>query len=103
MLRATINAIAIAAFTLILARAAVADEVQCDGAIVAIDGDTVTVKDVTKEHQMKVEPATKITSAGKPVMVSDLKVGQKVKCVCDKKEKDKMMICTSMEIMRDTP
>ena len=30
-----------------------------------------------------------------------LKVGQKVKCVCDKK--DNAMICTSMEIMRDTP
>ena len=76
MLRATITAIAIAAFAFILARSAFADEVKCEGAIVAIDGDTVTVKDMTKEHQMKIEPATKITSAGKPVMVSDLKVGQ---------------------------
>ena len=101
MLRATITAIAIAAFALILARSAFAEEVKCEGAIVAIDGDTVTVKDMTKEHQMKIEPATKITSAGKPVMVSDLKVGQKVKCVCD--NKDNAMICTSMEIMRDTP
>jgi endonuclease YncB( thermonuclease family) len=101
MLRATITSIAIAAFTLILARATIADEVKCDGAIIAIDGDTVTVKDMTKEHQMKIEPATKITSAGKPVMVSDLKVGHKVKCVCERK--DNMMICTSMEIMRDTP
>ena len=101
MLRATITAIAIAAFALILARSAFADEVKCEGAIVQIDGDTVTVKDMTKEHQMKIEPATKITSAGKPVMVSDLKVGQKVKCICDKK--DGAMICTSMEIMRDTP
>ncbi len=101
MLRATIISIAIAAGALILARAAVADEVKCEGAIIAIDGDTVTVKDMTKEHHMKIEPATKITSAGKPVMVSDLKVGQKVKCVCDKK--DGTMICTSMEIMRDTP
>jgi len=103
MLRATITSIAMAAFALILARAAVAEEVKCDGAIIAIDGDTVTVKDMTKQHQMKVEPATKITSAGKPVMVGDLKVGQKVKCFCDKKNKDSMMICTSMEIMRDTP
>ena len=103
MLRATITSIAIAAFTLILSRAAVAEEVKCEGAIVAIDGDTVTIKDMTKQHQMRIEPATKITSADKPVMVSDLKIGQKVKCVCEKKEKDGMMICTSMEIMRDTP
>src|SRR5262245_21329730 len=103
MLRATITSFTIAALALILARAAVADEVKCEGAIVAIDGDTVTIKDMTKLHQMKIEPATRITSAGKPVMVSDLKVGQKVKSVCDKKDKDSMMICTSMEIMRDTP
>ncbi len=101
MFRATIATIAIAAFALIISRAAIADEVKCEGAIVQIDGDTVTVKDMSKEHRMKIEPATKITSAGKPVMVSDLKVGQKVKCVCDKK--DGGMICTSMEIMRDTP
>jgi hypothetical protein len=101
MFRATIASIAIAAFALIISRAAIADEVKCEGAIVQIDGDTVTVKDMSKEHRMKIEPATKITSAGKPVMVSDLKVGQKVKCVCDKK--DGGMICTSMEIMRDTP
>ena len=101
MFRATIRTIAITAFITVLARAGVADEMKCEGAIVQIDGDTVTVKDMTKEHQMKIEPATKITSAGKPVMVSDLKVGQKVKCICDKK--DGAMICTSMEIMRDTP
>ena len=101
MLRATITTIAIAVFVAVLARAAIADEVKCEGAIIQIDGDTVTVKDMTKEHRMKIEPATKITSAGKPVMVSDLKVGQKVKCVCERK--DNAMICTSMEIMRDTP
>ena len=84
MLRATITMIAIAAFALIFARAAIADEVKCEGAIIAIDGDIVTVKDMTKHHQMKIEPATKITSAGKPVMVSDLKVSQKVKCFCEK-------------------
>jgi hypothetical protein len=101
MLQATITSIAIAACTLILARASVAEEMKCAGTIIAIDGDTVTVKDMSKEQRMKIEPATKITSAGKPVMVSDLKVGQKVKCVCDKK--DGAMICASMEIMRDTP
>ena len=103
MLRATLTIIAIATLVVVLGRTTVADEVKCEGAIIAIDGDTLTVKDMTKQHQMKVEPATKITSAGKPVMVSDLKVGQRVKCVCDKKDKDSMMICTSMEIMRDTP
>jgi len=101
MLRATITSIAVITAAIILVRAAVAVEIKCEGAIVAIDGDTVTVKDMIKEHQMKIEPATKITSAGKPVMVSDLKVGQKVKCVCEKK--DGAMICTSMEVMRDTP
>ena|SRR5437667_5186346 len=101
MLRATITTIAIAALIAVFARATIADEVKCEGAIIQIDGDTVTVKDMSKEHQMKIEPATKITSAGKPVMPSDLKVGQKVKCVCEKKVN--VMICTSMEIMRDTP
>src|ERR1051325_55926 len=101
MLRAAITTIAVAAFVAIVAQTATAEEVKCEGAIVAIDGDTVAVKDMAKEHRMKIEPATKITSAGKPVMVSDLKVGQKVKCVCEKKNSS--MICTSMEIMRDTP
>ena len=101
MFRAAIPTIAVVVFSLTLTRAAVGDEVKCEGAIVAINGDTVTVKDMAKEQQMKIEPATKITSAGKPVMVSDLKVGQKVKCACDKK--DGAMICMSMEIMRDTP
>ncbi len=101
MFRAIITPIAVAAFSLSLTRAAFADETKCEGAIVAISGDTVTVKDMTKDHSMKVEPATKIMSAGKPVMVSDLKVGQKVKCVCE--TKNSAMICTSMEIMRDTP
>ena len=40
----------------------------------------MTVKDGMKEQPMKLEPGTKITSGGKPVMVADLKVGQKVKC-----------------------
>ena len=44
---------------------------------------------------------TVYSKAGKTISLSDLKVGQKVKCVCEKK--DNAMICTSMEIMRDTP
>ena len=101
MFRAAITILAIAVFSLTLTPATFADEVKCEGAIVAINGDTLTVKDTSKEQRMKIEPATKITSAGKPVMVSDLKVGQKVKCVCDKK--DGALVCMSMEIMRDTP
>src|SRR4051812_9212671 len=101
MLRATITAMVISTFATLIAIATLADELKCEGAIIQIDGDTVTVKDMNKEHQLKTEPATKITSAGKPVMPSDLKVGQKVKCVCEKK--DNVTICPSMEIMRDTP
>jgi hypothetical protein len=85
-----------------LATAVVADDAKCAGTIVKIDGDTVTVKDMMQDaHQMRVEPATKITSGGKPVMATDLKIGQKVQCVCQRK--DGAMICTSIEIMRDTP
>ena len=53
------------------------------------------------EQQLKIEPATMITSGGKPVSPIDLKVGQKVKCVCDRHGQE--LICTTMEIMRDTP
>src|SRR3954468_21347363 len=102
MLRAAI--IVVAASFALLARAAFAEDTKCAGTIIKIDGDTVTVKGLMQEgqqHQMKIEPATQITSVGKPVMATDLKVGQKVKCVCERK--DGTMICTSMEIMRDTP
>jgi hypothetical protein len=80
---------------------ATAEEVKCEGAIVKVEGENVTVKDGANERLMKVEPGTQITSGGKPVSVDDLKVGQKVKCVCDKR--DGQMVCTTMEIMRDTP
>ena len=104
MPRATIICLFIAATIAVVGRAAIAHDTKCAGTIIKIDGDTVTVKDMMKEaeqHQMKVEPATQITSVGKPVMASDLKIGQKVKCACERK--DGAMICTSMEIMRDTP
>src|SRR5438094_5186346 len=71
MLRLTVTTIAIAALATILAGAAIADETKCAGTIITIDGDTVTLKDMVKEdqqHQMKIEPATKISSVGKPVM-----------------------------------
>jgi hypothetical protein len=104
MLRATIITLVISATFGALAAAAIADDAKCAGTIVKIDGDAVTVKDMTQDaqqHQIKVEPATKIVSGGKPVMASDLKIGQKVKCACQRK--DGAMICTSMEILRDTP
>ena len=83
------------------AAAAAADEMKCEGAIVRIEGEIVAVNDGRNERVMKVEPGTQITSAGKPVMASDLKVGQKVKCVFDQRGGE--MICTAMELMRDTP
>jgi len=104
MPRATIMTLIIAATFSALATAAIAEDAKCAGTIIKIDGETVTIKDMmqdSQQHQMKVEPATKILSGGKPVMASDLKIGQKVKCVCERK--DGAMICTSMEIMRDTP
>jgi len=80
-------------------RLALAEEVKCEGTIVRIDGDNVTLKGATEEHQMKIEPATKIMINGKPGSPMDLKLGQKVKCVCDKN--GDTMICTTLVIMRD--
>ena len=85
----------------LLVNAAAAEEAKCEGAIVKIEGENVTVKSAAGEQQMKVGPGTQITSGGKPVKPMDLKVGQNVKCVCDRREGQ--MICTTMEIMRDTP
>ncbi len=77
---------------------AAAEEVTCVGTIVKVEGDKVTVKDMDKEQSLKVGPATKITSGGKPGGPMDLKVGQKVKCLIQK-DGDEMM-CTSLEITR---
>jgi len=81
-------------------QAALAEEVKCDGIITKIDGDTVTVKSA-QEQQMKVEPATKITINGKPGTPLDLKVGQKVKCLCERSGQS--MTCTTLIIASDTP
>jgi len=94
---AAIVAIAIAAPLLI--RASWAEEVKCEGMITLIDGDNITVKDISEEHHMKIEPATKIMFNGKPGSAMDLKVGQKVKCVCD--ERGDTMICTTLAIIRE--
>jgi hypothetical protein len=101
MVRAILSSIVVVGIFGLFLHAAAAEEVKCEGAIVKVEGENVTVKDATSERVMKVEPGTRITSGGKPVSVDDLKVGQKVKCVCD--QRDGQMICTTMEIMRDTP
>lgn len=82
-------------------RSIIAEEVRCEGQILRIEGVNVTVKEMAKEQPMKLEPGTMITSGGKPVMVGDLKVGQKVQCVLEKRGDE--VVCRAMEIMRDTP
>jgi hypothetical protein len=76
-----------------------AEEVTCDGSITKIEGEKVTVKTMSDEQQIVVEPATKIVVNGKPGNVTDLKVGQAVKCLADKR--DGKIMCTSIEVMRD--
>jgi hypothetical protein len=101
MVRAMVSMIVVVMFFGLFVHAAAAEEMKCEGTIVKVEGENVTVKDATNERLMKVEPGTQITSGGKPVAVMDLKVGQKVKCVCERRDGE--MICTGMEIMRDTP
>ncbi|HEY2412373.1 MAG TPA: hypothetical protein VGI40_09035 [Pirellulaceae bacterium] len=101
MIRALLSTIVVVMFFGLFAHAAAGEEMKCEGAIVKVEGENVTVKDVGGERLMKVEPGTKITSGGKPVSVDELKVGRKVKCVCD--NRDGQTVCTTMEIMRDTP
>jgi hypothetical protein len=101
VVRALLSTIVVVLFLGLLAHTVSAEETKCDGAIVKIEGENVTVKDAANERLLKVEPGTRITSGGKPVSVDELKVGRKVKCVCDKR--DGQTVCTTMEIMRDTP
>jgi len=75
-----------------------AEEVTVQGTIMKIEGEKVTVKDMEKEQPMKISPATKITSGGKPGSAMDLKVGQKVKCLIQKVGDE--MMCTSLEVMK---
>jgi len=100
MARLTLSAIfAVAIVGSLAIRAIQAEEVKCEGMITMIDGDHVTVKDAKDEQHMKIEPATKIMVNGKPGSPMDLKVGQKVKCVCDKKGEE--MVCTTLVIVKD--
>ena len=75
-----------------------AEEVTVQGTIMKIEGEKVTVRNLEKEQPMKISPATKITSGGKPGSAMDLKVGQKVKCLIQKVGDE--MMCTSLEVMR---
>jgi hypothetical protein len=78
-------------------RLALAEDTSCAGTITKIDGDRVTIKTTSGESQMLVEPATRIVLNGKPVESTELQVGQKVKCSCEKR--DGKMICTMIELM----
>jgi hypothetical protein len=84
------------------ARAARAEQLKCEGTITKIDGEKVTVKTPTnQEEHMVVVPATKIMIDGKAAKPNDLKVGQHVKCTCNK-EGDKMT-CNMIEASSRTP
>lgn len=101
MFRAFGSSIGVIILLALLSSRTNADDLKVEGAIVRIEGEVVAVKAMDREQEMKMEPGTKISSGGKPVMVADLKVGQKVRCICEKRG-DKM-VCTAMEMMRDTP
>jgi hypothetical protein len=65
------------------ARTADAADIICAGTISSISGEMVTVKTANdQEQQMVVVPATRITLDGKPARSEDLKVGQRVQCIC---------------------
>jgi Cu/Ag efflux protein CusF len=90
--------VAVAVLGTVASAVAYAEEVKCEGMITKIEGEKVTVKTTTDEHHLTVLPSTKIMVEGKPAKSSDLKVGQKVKCVAEK-QGDKVT-CTSIETMR---
>ena len=90
--------VAVAVLGTVASAVAYAEEVKCEGTITKIEGEHVTVKTDKEDHHLSVLPSTKIMVDGKPAKSSDLKVGQKVKCVADKKG-DKVT-CVSIETMR---
>jgi hypothetical protein len=82
-------------------RVAVAEEVKCEGTIMKIEGEKVTVKTPTnQEQEMLVVPATKIMLDGKAAKPTDLKIGQKAKCTCNKE--GEKMTCNSIEASSPT-
>jgi Cu/Ag efflux protein CusF len=90
--------VAVAVLGTVASAIAYAEEVKCEGTITKIEGEKVTVKTDKEDHHLNVLPATKIMVDGKPAKSSDLKVGQKVKCVAEK-QGDKVT-CVSIETMR---
>src|SRR5262245_6266749 len=94
--------VALAIVGTVAARAAHAEQAKCEGTITKIDGENVTVKTpANQEEHMTVVPATKIMLDGKAAKPNDLKVGQHVKCTCNK-EGDKMT-CAMVEASSRTP
>jgi hypothetical protein len=91
--------VAVALMGELASRILVAQDTKCEGAIVKIEGENLTVKTVNDNQEMKIKPATKITHQGKPASMTDLKVGQQVSCVCQWSENE--MICTTLEIMKE--
>jgi hypothetical protein len=77
-------------------RIASAEEVKCEGTITKIDGEKVTIKTpANQEQHMWVVPATKVMVDGKAAKPTDLKIGERVKCTCNK-DVDKMT-CNMIE------
>jgi hypothetical protein len=93
---AFVGAVLLAALSLAAVRA---EEVNCQGAISRIEGEKVTVKTMADEQQLLLEPATRIVINGKPGSPTELKIGQEVKCLGDKR--DGKVTCTSIEVIRD--
>jgi hypothetical protein len=88
--------VAVAVIGSYASRVARAEEVNCAGTITKIEGEKVTVKTPTnEEQQMLVVPATKIMLDGKAAKPMDLKLGQRVKCTCDKQ--GEKMTCHMIE------
>jgi hypothetical protein len=91
MVRLTISfVVAVAVIGTFANRVLRAEEIKCEGTIIKIEGEKVTVKTrANEEQQMLVVPATKIVLDGKPAKTTDLKVGQRATCTCTK-EGEKM-------------
>ncbi len=95
MIRFAMMAVVAVALCALAGQVALAEEFRFDGTVAKVEGANVTVKSADAQHEMALAPATKITLDGKPAKASDLKVGQKVKCICDKV--GEKLTCRSIE------
>ena len=84
-----------AALCTLAGKIALAEEAKCEGTIAKIEGNNLTVKAGSEQHDLTLSPATKITLDGKPAKSTDLKVGYKVKCAANKEGAKAM--CTSVD------